>query len=230
MPLAFRSWRILAAPYLRASWCVRTSAKRWLESLLVLSNQFKVPSRISRDSACGASLRESSSRECSLRTRYRSARAFSSCGVSTLGGSTLPFGEEDFPAARRADQKADAVARRLVARRRVEQGCQPGSARRKVRRGLLCLPVVPRKHRHGRRLARCGEHRGKHFLNPQRRGFIAEALAVPGLHAASPACGSAASRLCCPRVLLPPGPVSLRSRRPSRGSCPRSPWPARDSP
>src|SRR5688572_4075474 len=81
-PLSFRSWRIFAAPYLRERERARSSAKRSSESCFLDSRRTTTAFSASSDSACGASLRTSSARECSRLTRSRSARAFSSAGVS----------------------------------------------------------------------------------------------------------------------------------------------------
>src|SRR6185503_20293547 len=81
-PLLFRSWRIFAAPYLRASTCARISAKRWLERSCLPSNSLRSTSRSCWDAANGKSFRASSARECSRRARYLSARALSSAALS----------------------------------------------------------------------------------------------------------------------------------------------------
>ena len=82
MPLLLRSWRILAEPNLRERERARSWAKRSSESCFLDASPSNTAPTASGDSACGASLRASSARECSRLARYLSARAFSSAGVS----------------------------------------------------------------------------------------------------------------------------------------------------
>ena len=90
-PLAFRSWRMRAAPYLRNSICVRSDAKRSSDNCFRFSRSTKRTSSASEDSAYRESLRSSSLRECSRRASSRNARARSSTGESGSSFKRRPY-------------------------------------------------------------------------------------------------------------------------------------------
>src|SRR5688500_11136544 len=123
----------------------------------------------------------------------------------------------DLPAARVANEEAEAFCGRLRAWLGVEKRRKFGCAGREIRRDSLGASVVVREDGHAGGPPGCHEQRPEHLLDPvggRRRGCaIAERLATPGFHGNAGLVLAAALAGRKPLDLLVLGGLRLRGRR-----------------